>query len=385
MSDQEEMDESPVGRPLRAYNDGGFFSDHSTEEIVARKLNRFKGWKCAAGVENINIDFDGRCQLASCGVKATIQGQASPMIGDIYDGHFSTLKEWVTCTIGTCSCGADLFIPKHRADVDRSLLRKSANQDKEKEKQLPDNDHDLKSISALERIHFSHYKQIFWELGRRCNFDCSYCPSYVHNKTDRNRSWEELSGAYELLKKNFLGGSLGNFIISGGEPTINPHYMRLAKLISSDENKLSTHSNGTKKPDYYVELIRYSDLNLSIHFEYLSQFQKKIIEILRAVVQEQKRRDNQGQKRGHCEVLLMVPPGRMDTALAIEKELVEIPDFIHFCTHTFMPIRTNELAEEKDTGQGRKGNQLMEDYLSEELSEMGLRTEKFKLAEDTSP
>ena len=368
-----------MGRPVRAYNADGYFSDYSTEEIVTRRLNYFKGWKCAAGVENINIDFDGLIQRASCGIVADINGRFRGHLGHIYEGELLENDNWITCKIETCSCGADMFIPKHRADTDKALLRKYQNAPRESGKQLESDSNRLGKIAAVERTHFANCKQIFWEISRRCNLDCSYCPSYVHNKTDRHRTWEELENAYKLLKNSFLRGHPGNFAISGGEPTVNSSYMKLAKLISSDGNKLSTHSNGTKRGDYYAELIQYSDLNLSIHFEYIDKFKDKIIDTLTRVVETKMRRDALGQKRGHCEVMFMILPGRLDEALSLEKEIVKIPGFINFCTHTFMPLRTNDLVEEKNLDGNRRGNQLRTEYSDNELTHMGYRTSSFKL------
>ena len=34
--------------------------------------------------------------------------------------------------------------------------------------------------------------QVTWDLGRRCNYDCSYCPMHRHDNFSPHASLEEL-------------------------------------------------------------------------------------------------------------------------------------------------------------------------------------------------
>ena len=378
--------DNTVGRPVRAYNAHGYFSDYSTEEIIAKKMNFFKGWECAAGTENINIDFDGHCQAASCGILLNLENQThTSRMGNVFDGTFIPASGWATCDIQACSCGADIFIPKHRADASRSLLKKYSGSKEEENKRLPPNSNNFNSLAAVERTHSSRYKQIFWEIGRLCNFDCTYCPPFVHNKTEKPKTWEMLNQAYAMIKERFLkGDGKGNFIISGGEPTANPHYMKLAKMISNDGHKLSTHTNGTKSIDYYRELIIYRDINISLHFEYIDRFRYHIPDLLEGVINKKIELTRRGDvNAGHCEIIFMIKPRRLDEALAFEKKLIAVPGFLDCCTHTFMPIRTNDIIQENKLGNftNRNGNQLLNTYPPQEMDQMGSRTNLFKSSE----
>ena len=393
------MSEFTIGRPVRIYDVGGQHSDVSTEELVSRKFNYFRGWKCAAGKENINIDFDGYALFASCGVGTHLHLEDpnwySGILGNVYDGYLIIPKEWITCNIDACACGADIFIPKYDPNLgSEQHLKKFNNESTQNDLRLEPNSQSITNVVAVERTHTSKYKQVFWELARRCNFNCSYCPDYVHNNTENHKNWDTLYSAYELIKEKFLLGNSATFVISGGEPTVNPNYMDLVKLLHDEGHKISTHSNGSRTPKYYAELICYSDINFSIHFEYLDRYtinlkgQEKFIKIISTIIERMTEKDSYGsytfiqpEFRGHCEVMFMVMPGKLEEALELEQKLLRIPKFLDYCTHTFMPIRTNELANAKGVEsiiEGREGNELLSDYTKEELEQMGARSDLYE-------
>ena len=371
-----------VGRPVRVYDGQRHFSDLSTEEVVAKRINNFSGWKCGAGVENINIDFDGYVQLASCGAGTKINKVFTGTLGNVYDGYLVIPDQWIDCNISACSCGSDIFIPKYNPKIgNKEYLLKLKQQPADQKYNLGPNALGNNNNAAVERTHLGGYKQVFWELGRRCNFNCSYCPSEVHNNTEKKKNWDQLNDAYQLIKQKFLLDGKANFVVSGGEPTVHKHYIEFAKMIYDDGHKLSTHSNGSRLPAYYRELVRYSDLNISIHFEYIDRYEEKISNIIDVICKEKQERDAQGLHRGHMEVYFMVMPGRMDEAIQLEKDIINAcPEFLNYCTHTFMPLRTNELIQQAKQGikKDRQGNTLLIDYTTDEMIQMGSRTERCK-------
>ena len=80
---------------------------------------------------------------------------------------------------------------------------------------------------------------ITWDLGRRCNFDCSYCPSHRHDNFSPHASLDELKSTTDFLfeycatiaehriNKDF------HVSFTGGEPTVNPKFIEFAKHIRS--------------------------------------------------------------------------------------------------------------------------------------------------------
>lgn len=334
-----------VGRPVRVYERDGTFSDWSTDDFVGKKLNVFTGWSCGAGTQNLFIGMDGDIHGATC----RIGGQ----YGNVYEG-FSIPTGWITCDKAVCSCGADLFIPKVKSEDYLPLLVKTHSGEVKLELRTPG---DLETFVATERTFVSDRKQIYWELGRRCNYECTYCWPWIHNKTDRHKTLEELVNATDLLIEKFGKGDKMHFIISGGEPTLNPDFLDWVRYISGLGHSLSMHSNGSRLPEYYRELIHYGDLNFSAHFEFLET--ERFLKVVEAVVDEKARNFNRGV--GHLEIKLMMPPGGRKVATSLRDQILKIPHFTKICTWSFVPIRDIKTGEEIESGYEPEDFQLFGD------------------------
>jgi organic radical activating enzyme len=334
------------GRPIRVYSENGSFSDFSTDDLVGKRLNFFNGWTCGVGTDSIFVNMDGDIYGASCKVGGKL--------GNIYE-DFEIPDRWLTCTKASCSCGADLFIPKAKNEELKSLLAKTNGQAVDSGKRSAV-EPDSAAMVAMERTHAANRKQVYWEIGRRCNYDCSYCWPWIHNKTDPHKSLEVLLNATEKVIQKFAKGSEVNFIISGGEPTLNPDFLSWVQYISTMGHYLSMHSNATRLPKYYRELIHYGDLNLSAHFESLDP--EKFALVVAAVTEEKVFHQNQGV--GHLEVKFMMTPGSRQKALSLRDRLLQIPNFREYCTWAFVPIRD-----------GKMGDQIKEGYEKEDFELFG--------------
>ncbi len=334
------------GRPIRVYDEDGSFSDFSTDDLVGKKLNYFENWSCGVGSDSIFVNMDGEIYGASCKVGGKL--------GNIYE-DFEIPDKWLICDKKICSCGADIFIPKAKTDGHQNLLLKTRSEKPDLKKRSK-NELASHQIFALERTHASNMKQVYWEIGRRCNYDCSYCWPWIHNKTDRHKTLEELINATEKVINKFAKGSQVNFIISGGEPSLNPDFLDWVRYISAMGHYLSMHSNGSRLPAYYRELIHYGDLNLSAHFEFLNV--DKFVNVVSEVTDEKLK--NKDMRLGHLEVKMMMAPGRREVALELQNKILKIPGFKDFCTWAFVPIRD-----------GRMGDQIKEGYEPEDFQLFG--------------
>jgi sulfatase maturation enzyme AslB (radical SAM superfamily) len=85
--------------------------------------------------------------------------------------------------------------------------------------------------------------QVTWDLGRRCNYDCSYCPAHRHDNFSPHATLEELkantSFLFEYIDTYMQYRDLKNASISftGGEPTVNPHFIPFIKYLKDDFEK----------------------------------------------------------------------------------------------------------------------------------------------------
>ena len=75
--------------------------------------------------------------------------------------------------------------------------------------------------------------QVTWDLGRRCNYDCSYCPSHRHDNFSPHASLETLKANVDFLYKyidlymNHRHFKETSISFTGGEPTVNPNFIHL--------------------------------------------------------------------------------------------------------------------------------------------------------------
>jgi len=107
--------------------------------------------------------------------------------------------------------------------------------------------------------------RIEWNLGKKCNYDCSYCPSEIHDYTSPNTDIEILKDTVNnLLTIN----KPIRISFTGGEPCVHPH---LKELIDYSKHKgihwISLTTNGSRRPEYYINL-NVDHFVFSLHFEY---------------------------------------------------------------------------------------------------------------------
>jgi len=348
------MDITP-GKPIRTYAEDGSWRDWSTDELVGAKLNYLADWKCGAGVDSLYIDMDGFVWTASCRVGGRL--------GSVWD-DFTVPEEWIDCKRNVCSCGSDLFIPKTQKIEFKPLLRRGQGLDTQHDIR----NNELVNFVAMERTHASKQKQVYWEIGRRCNYDCSYCWPWIHNNTDPHKPLEDLMRATHLIEAKFTKGESVNFIISGGEPTANKDFLDWLRYLNACGHHVSLHSNGSRKGDYYREIIHYGDLNLSVHFEFYDR--KRFVEVVRAVTEEKVVNNNHGV--GHLEVKFMMAPHNREETLSLEEELKDIPFFTEYCTWAIVPIR-GSLNNKNSEPNMSSGSEIMDGYTKEDYILFGDR------------
>lgn len=340
------------GKPIRTYDSTGAWRDWSTDELIGSKLYFLKGWMCGAGTDSLYIDMDGGVWNASCRVGGKL--------GSVWD-DFTSPTDWITCTKVACTCGADLFIPKSSTIENKILLRKTHNMPTESK-----NDKNQNNFIAMERTHASNQKQVYWEIGRRCNYDCSYCWPWIHNNTDPHKSLAELMRATRLIEEKFIKDGKVNFIISGGEPTANKDFLDWLRYLNSCGHHVSLHSNGSRKPDYYEEIIEYGDLNLSVHFEFYDR--ARFVKVVEAVAAKKAKLNN--YRVGHLEVKFMMAPHNRDEAKALAEELKALPHFKDYCTWAFVPIRGSLKNKVALPGEA-SGSEIMAGYTEEDFKLFG--------------
>jgi sulfatase maturation enzyme AslB (radical SAM superfamily) len=111
--------------------------------------------------------------------------------------------------------------------------------------------------------------RVEWMLSKKCNFNCSYCTEYVHNKTDGFPSLEVMNSTIDRLCEKT--NKEIHLAITGGEPVLCKHLIEFVKHAKSKQQvtHIAITTNGSRSANYYRKLVEYVDhITFSYHFEY---------------------------------------------------------------------------------------------------------------------
>jgi len=107
--------------------------------------------------------------------------------------------------------------------------------------------------------------KIEWNLGKRCNYDCSYCPAAIHDNTSPHTDIEILKKTIDKLST--LGKPV-RLSFTGGEPCVHPKFQELM-MYARHKNIawISVTTNGTRPYEFY-RILPVNQYVFSIHLEY---------------------------------------------------------------------------------------------------------------------
>tara|TARA_B100001123_G_scaffold37740_2_gene39052 strand:+ start:3739 stop:4995 length:1257 start_codon:yes stop_codon:yes gene_type:complete len=131
--------------------------------------------------------------------------------------------------------------------------------------------------------------EVTWDLGLRCNFDCTYCPSHRHNNTSPHASLETLIKTskfvfdYKKLLQSYMTYKRKwNIGFTGGEPTNNPNFLDMCEYIhnqNDDDVIVDVTTNGAMSEKYCTKLIDNVDsVTVSYHCEADQKIKNKVID-----------------------------------------------------------------------------------------------------------
>jgi MoaA/NifB/PqqE/SkfB family radical SAM enzyme len=141
---------------------------------------------------------------------------------------------------------------------------------------------DDRKFVAVRYIHNTHAAfSVDWYIGKRCNFDCTYCVDYLHDSISQHQPLSKLKQIVDIIYNRY--GNNVHWSITGGEPTIIPWFHELAKYIYEKPlgvRELSITTNGSRTTEYFTEqLYPYlHNITLSMHFEHISHREDEYVE-----------------------------------------------------------------------------------------------------------
>lgn len=133
------------------------------------------------------------------------------------------------------------------------------------------------ALSSLESPEHAQRKDpkiisVNWFIGKRCNYDCSYCSSYIHDNFSPHIKKEY---AMQFVKNlNDYGKQQRKKIklaYTGGEPFVHPDFLNILKYTKNNceqIDKIIVTSNGSLPIKLYIESLKYlTHLTISLHLE----------------------------------------------------------------------------------------------------------------------
>lgn len=116
-----------------------------------------------------------------------------------------------------------------------------------------------------------------WNLGARCNYDCMYCPSSLHNNYSEHVNFELLQTRWKnILEKTSYRNLKYKISFTGGEVTANPDFIGFLTWLHDHYDQLLFRilvtTNGSSTLAYYKKLFTLVDnISFSVHSEHINE------------------------------------------------------------------------------------------------------------------
>ena len=120
------------------------------------------------------------------------------------------------------------------------------------------------------------YFSLTWMLGSRCNYDCMYCPTELHDMTSRPHDLESMQQVWRNIYEKTQDKNLPYKIsFTGGEVTANKNFLPLIKWLRdtyADIAMILLTTNGSASQRYYLDLSQYVEsISFSTHSEFMDE------------------------------------------------------------------------------------------------------------------
>jgi len=247
--------------------DGLFLADK--QELFNMGLNtKFTGWYCSSILNLITVNNVGTASSPICLNFILSHNIYNPKI-PIDKPYDLMCSSW-----SSCSCDGDIALPKA---INYETCEDMLN---EVFAIIPDK---LERYTSGKIIGMTDYEyavknkiDIHFNVGKKCNFDCSYCPSHIHDNFSPFYSKDQILTAYKRIRKSInLNDKEKVITLTGGEPTLQKEIVELCSEFIKMKCNVSVLTNGTASIKKYEQLL---DLGVHVEITFHPEFTtKKII------------------------------------------------------------------------------------------------------------
>ena len=91
---------------------------------------------------------------------------------------------------------------------------------------------------------------IEWNIGKRCNLDCGYCPAEIHDNFSPHTDLDIMVNTIYELEKISKPVRLS---LTGGEPTVHPKIEKIIECAKARLQWLSITTNALRMPEWYAK------------------------------------------------------------------------------------------------------------------------------------
>jgi MoaA/NifB/PqqE/SkfB family radical SAM enzyme len=105
--------------------------------------------------------------------------------------------------------------------------------------------------------------KIEWNLGKRCNLDCAYCPAEIHDNFSPHTDINVLKNTVDqlaMLEKPV------RISLTGGEPCVHPKIEEFLQYASERVSWINITTNASRKAEWYA-LQPINHIVFSLHFD----------------------------------------------------------------------------------------------------------------------
>jgi len=244
-----------------------------TPSLLKHLSISYKGWYCPINNYVLFMDaYRGAIRSGVC-------GENRHVLNKWWELDELKLKPNSVCHLkqGACFCGADLGAPKAVDKDTYDWFLNNIDFKGDYERASSDiNSNDVIAIIANKSAK-AYTTEIHFHIGRLCNYDCSYCPPNVHDKTSPHLKLSRYKKALQLIEPHVqLAGMVK---LTGGEPMMNPNLVKMADYtITTMGYEVVLATNGTGSLIKYKKLM---DMGVELHVTLHEGFtiEKNVIKI----------------------------------------------------------------------------------------------------------
>jgi len=162
-----------------------------------------------------------------------------------------------------------------------------------------------------------NFFDVDWLIGTKCNYNCSYCASYLHDGKHKFVDIKDAKRFLLQLKKEKPNEQIV-FIISGGEPTLWKDLPEFMKFAKENQIEIQLVTNGSKPLQWWIDNAKYIDLFvISFHWEYADP---EHIKLLCSTLRE--------KFKSHIKVNILVKEDKFKESYDLAESLETIPGIL---------------------------------------------------------